>query len=439
MVFIYHRLKKPSVFDFEHIPLRIRNFIFYLKRRFFPNIDIQNLKQAEYPLVNTSSIPGPKGKGALNTLALYSYDFKNKRIFVNPEQSFKNFVVDADDNIILDLNIQGTPLGYNHPNLIKLSCTPENEKFVSNSNVNSIHTITTDTLAYLNELKSYIQIGDLNTFFPTNNINDSLYNMILINDKFNKNNKKTVVANLADSINSERKDNESEEDYLYRLAEEVNQTILKNKDFLLGVILEPFSETKFGHLYLNSNFANQIRYTCAQSNIAFIVDETNSCLNSGHVFGLNSWNLEKEPDYVILRDNSNINPGILTTLANAELANFLQSINLHTKSLSNSLEILKYVKEENLLSSVITSGDYIRSKLSQDTYKNKIYNVRGVGTYTSFDLINKQARDSLNESILNKGVSLYANGQKSITSRSSLIVETKHYDALIDAVNNSKI
>ena len=43
-------------------------------------------------MVLTETIPGPKGKAALNDLALFSIDHYNRNTFANPEKSFLNFL-----------------------------------------------------------------------------------------------------------------------------------------------------------------------------------------------------------------------------------------------------------------------------------------------------------------------------------------------------------
>ena len=101
MVFIFHRLKKPSVFDFEIIHKIVRKLLYRAKHNYFPTIDIKNLKESDRPLVRTSSIPGSKGVGALNDIALFSKDYINYSVFADPYKSFGNYLVDVDGNTIL--------------------------------------------------------------------------------------------------------------------------------------------------------------------------------------------------------------------------------------------------------------------------------------------------------------------------------------------------
>lgn len=425
MVFIYHRLKKPSIFDFEGIPHYLRRLIFYIKQRIFPNINLKTIKEAEEPIKVTSTIPGPKGKGALNNLALFSLDYKNRLLFAHPEKSFLNYFVDADGNTILDLNAVGIPLGYNHPNLIKYSQSDISVLFTSNNYSSSPSKISEEIINLIADVKHEIKTGDLLNYLPCRNIDSNLYSLISINPIYNTRREKNIILRLSDLSSYE--------------TDKILEFLDKNKDSILGFIVEPFLNSKMqGHLYLDSNFGQLVQTFCNKNSIAFIVDETSSHLNSGKIFGFEHWNLSREPDFVILRSDSNINSGILTNKNNSVYVNSNEDFKLHTDQLDFSLEVLKYVKQERLLSKQLETGGYVLSKLNEvkDLKKNKIKNIRGLGNYQTFDFGTTEDRNNLVNHFINSGVNIQGSGERSITLRSTLLIESKQYNSFFHALNN---
>jgi 4-aminobutyrate aminotransferase / (S)-3-amino-2-methylpropionate transaminase len=77
------------------------------------------------PQVRTA-IPGPESKKAIAHLNRI-FDMRSLNMMVNYQQSYGNYVADADGNVLLDVyaQIASIPVGYNNPSLLLAATSPE--------------------------------------------------------------------------------------------------------------------------------------------------------------------------------------------------------------------------------------------------------------------------------------------------------------------------
>ncbi|KAJ1530693.1 hypothetical protein ONE63_005559 [Megalurothrips usitatus] len=84
------------------------------------------------PVVKTD-IPGPRSKELLTELSAVQ-QAGSVQLFADYERSLGNYLVDADGNALLDVytQISSMPLGYNHPDLLRVLDNPYNVKTLVN-------------------------------------------------------------------------------------------------------------------------------------------------------------------------------------------------------------------------------------------------------------------------------------------------------------------
>lgn len=442
MVFIYHRLKKPSIFDFEHIPKFIRELIYKSKHKFNPTIDLSQIKESDRPIIQTK-IPGPNSIGLLNDLALFSSDYYDRQIFADEKKSFLNYVTDKDGNVILDFNMKSLPIGYNHPILISSSISNTHETITSNPNVSNLSTISEDDVENLQYLKDNLtpNISDSSLrLVPCLNPLVSAYSLILNQSKPEKNQFLVLGDDLPIPLNQELHSDkyfEEEKECLQKI-----EKFLKEKSKSTACLLiDPIVSLKEkGEYFLKSGFIYEVSKLAQYNGISVIVDISKTVYKTGERYTTNDY----IADFIIFSNESNIlNSGFICSQKYvSKLNKNLDDYNIYVcgRSLLNFRIISEYVKSENLIRKSVESGRYFQEKFcSQYEKQYDLRNYRGNTCIHLFDLSNKDKRDNLVKDLLNQGVYVGKSGDRSIKLETSLVTNNSHYDNFLVALSNCKI
>ena len=88
MVFLYHRLLRPSILDPEFVPRFIREIYYKIRRRLLPKVNFKT--EAQAPVMMTE-FPGPQMKALLNDVETVSQDNMNHYIFFTYPNNFSIF------------------------------------------------------------------------------------------------------------------------------------------------------------------------------------------------------------------------------------------------------------------------------------------------------------------------------------------------------------
>lgn len=486
MVFIYHRLFRPQVWDFEAMPRFIRRLIFKAKRRFMPSIIIKN--EAQMPKMVTN-YPSPRMANLQNDLELISQDYLNNALFINYDKSYGNYIVDSDNNTYLDFftNISSLPLGYNHPGLIELSRSDSyNQAFVNKVDINRYY--TSDMKEVYDNLMSNMKPKNMNKVFFTcgcgssanelafklamlkrNQVKGNVRNMSLedvrgdlqvlsFNHSFHGRLGGTLTATRSKPImkmgfshfewpsapfpalkypyKKNIDANLEEED---RCIRETKAVLESNKN-IAAMIVEPV-QAEGGDFWATPGYFRQLRQLALDHNVSFIVDEVQTGMATGRYWLHENWDLETPPDMVTFSKKFQVAGLFIRKEAIPKdlTSDYCGEGCFDMFRLNNLSKIVSIIEKDNLLQKAEITGKNFKRKFRELTQENQlITNIRGKGNFFAFDLPDKSTRDKFVMFSRNNGIFLGGVGDNSVRIRSTLLAEDKHYQQFLDIVQDVK-
>jgi len=95
-------------------------------------------------------------------------------------------------------------------------------------------------------------------------------------------------------------------------------------------------------------------------------------------------------------------------------------------------KIIEVVKRDNLLESVQETGEkLLKGLLKLSKVDQRISNIRGLGTFSAFDCVDPQFRESLIKKLRNNGISIGPCGFNSVRIRPTLTFSSKHAEVFL--------
>jgi 4-aminobutyrate aminotransferase / (S)-3-amino-2-methylpropionate transaminase len=436
-------------------------------------------------------IPGNLSKLAIACLKK-NQDTRSVRLISNIEKSFGNFLVDVDNNKILDTycNIASLPLGYNHPGLLKDSekyipyliqrsalgmIPPSNwqEKIekvmsVSPSGLDYIHTgcgcgsganENAFKATFINFFKknsaSYLythqelEATAINNSFP----GSPNFSILSFNKGFHGRTLGCLSASRSKALHKinvpafdwpytdfptlkyplekYEKENENEVDRcLYKVDNLLKEDRAKTRATIAGMIIEPV-QAEGGDNHAPNRFFRDLRNLAKDYGVTFIADEVQTGVGStGKFWGHEHWDLTTPPDIVTFAKKMQI-AGYFTT-AEYEPKHPFQIFNTWMGDPVRILlleRIIDIIKDDKLIEKTAEVGDYFREKLYDIP---NINTVRGKGTFLAF---NVDDNVKFVNDMLSNGVFMGTCGDNGIRIRPSLIFEKEHADMFLDILN----
>jgi 4-aminobutyrate aminotransferase/(S)-3-amino-2-methylpropionate transaminase len=491
MVFIYHRLFRPRVYDYEIIPRFVRRLMYKVKSKFLPAVSINQEPSGPNMLTN---YPGPRMKNLLNDLEMSSQDYLNTQAFLQHEKSFGNYFVDSDDNTYLDLytNIGSLPLGWNHPKLREMTASDEYcMSFINKLDANHYYTpqmqgLINSTVKQMtpkklqqviftcgcgssaNELAVKIAMlrrGELLGINNPQNIRQldlqnlaerSQLSVLSFQHGFHGRIGGTLTMTRSKPIQKvgipqfnwpsapfpvfkyPLKENEA-----YNNAEEARcideiEATMKANPNIAACIVEP-AQAEGGDFWGTPSFFRKLRSLATKYNITFIVDEVQTGMSTGRMWAHELWDLESPPDAVTFSKKFQVSGLFLhkDTIPKNLTSDFCGESCFDLFRLNNLSKILNIVEKENLFDKSEKASENFKKLFREEiktSNRDVFSNIRGRGNFLAFDLPSAKARDQFIKYSRNHGVFVTGCGENAIRLRPSLLIEDKHYNFVMNVV-----
>lgn len=229
------------------------------------------------------------------------------------------------------------------------------------------------------------------------------------------------------------------EDLLRREAHSIQQiktAFAENKDDICAIIIEPI-QSEGGDNHVRGEFLEQLRLLADEYEAMLIYDEVQTGVGITGKFWCHEHFGEKaRPDILAFGKKMQV-CGILASKRVDEVENNVFRIPSRINStwggnltdMVRSTRILEIIEEDNLCENTTITGEYLQNELLHIAEKYaKVSNIRGRGLLTSFDLPDKDTRDKLISTGMQKNVMFLGCGNNTIRFRPALIMDKTHID-----------
>mmetsp|Transcript_22516 Transcript_22516/g.40563 ORF Transcript_22516/g.40563 Transcript_22516/m.40563 type:complete len:465 (+) Transcript_22516:661-2055(+) len=432
------------------------------------------------PILSTS-LPGPRQASLLKELEAYSQDFRSVKFHIDYAKSIGNYAVDPDGNYILDVyaQIASLPLGYNHPDLVLATSSPQYAKFLAQRPANASYP-DVEWPKLMREVLSPVAPAGLTEIYNSCGCGsyaiDSAFRAAIMHFReqnaptadpsefgivsFHKAFHGRLFASLSATRNkpttkmgipafdwpaapfpvlkhpytAHEAYNQAEEAKALESLENIFKT---SKKRLAGVIIEPIL-AEGGDLNASPNFFLGVQEIAKKHRAAFIVDEVQTGVGaSGRYWAHQHWGPRADPD-------------IVTYAKKAQTAGFYAKPEyrpslpyaLHGTWSGDAVRLLNYrtvqkvIESDNLIRKTEHVGKFLKTHLNRLSESFPISQIRGVGTLLAFDLPSPAHQGDFINKMYQVGVSIGGCGPQSIRLRPSLIFGTSEGELLVERIES---
>ncbi|SFG73927.1 L-lysine 6-transaminase [Pedobacter insulae] len=217
---------------------------------------------------------------------------------------------------------------------------------------------------------------------------------------------------------------------------QIKQAFADHKDDICAIIIEPI-QSEGGDNHLREEFLIQLRQLADENEAFLIYDEIQTGVGlTGKFWCHQHFNEQARPDIIAFGKKMQI-CGILVGSKVDEIETNVFKVPSRINStwggnlvdMVRSTQILQIVAEDKLCENAATVGKYLTDKLNALAQKHdKMINVRGRGLLASFDLPNKEMRNTFIQKGLENNVMFLGCGNQTIRFRPALCIEKQHID-----------
>jgi L-lysine 6-transaminase len=204
---------------------------------------------------------------------------------------------------------------------------------------------------------------------------------------------------------------------------QIKDAIMKNKDDIASIILEPV-QGEGGDNHFRKEFFLQLRQICDENEIMLIFDEVQTGIALTGKWWAHQYYVQ--PDLMSFGKKTQV-CGVLSTnrIDDVDENVFRKSSRINSTWGGNMVDmkrfkkILEIIAEESLVKNCEVMGLYLQSKLKDlsTKYPDKVSNARGLGLFCAFDCKDTDMRNKVASKALENDLIILGSGDKSIRFR----------------------
>lgn len=445
-----------------------------------------------------TNVPGPESMRLLQKLDKSQGNIGHVHYFANYEKSCGNYIVDADGNTMLDLftQISSSPLGYNHPNMIRAIQDPANLTMLINrpslgkwpsedwpdrlertlmhvmpKGLDHVQTMMCGGCANEHAFKHmfcyYMKKKRGDNPITTEELEGAIKNELVgcppltvlsFKNGFHGRTMATLAATHCKAIHKldmptldwpfaefpqlkypleeHVEENRASEQ---RSLEGVRAKIAEynNKGTpVAGIIVEPV-QAEGGDNHASKEFFQGLQAIAKELDIVFMVDEVQTGGGSSGKYWLHEhWDLPEAPDIVSFAKKMQTTGFYYKDHLKMYMPYRVFNTWMGDPHKIILLEaVIKTIEEEGLLASIAKAGDFFRDGLSvlEKSYPHLIRNTRGIGSFNAIDFRDAITRDTIIQNLVNNGFHTGGCGELTLRFRPALIFKEYHAELFLDA------